>query len=216
MPDQLRSRSTRAQLRISCSGRKLLWLEISPQLRIHYRPVLQALFFQPAGFHWDGRCGPGGLSASDGCNRCPRWPNHAYLHLDGWYQHCDLSGGVECRQPAELHPECTAKPNRTCGGTGTFSLEATAINGFSGTVVVNLSGVNGLSASPATVTLVPGVAQQITVTATAAGDKRSDFHRGDFRDSKPELGGSHHGWPRWAKLSGQRTNRRPPAWHLCG
>lgn len=54
------------------------------------------------------------------------------------------------------------------GGTGTFSLEATAINGFSGTVVANLSGVNGLSASPATVTLTPGVAQQITVTATAA------------------------------------------------
>ena len=54
------------------------------------------------------------------------------------------------------------------GGTGTFSLEATAINGFSGTVVANLSGVNGLSASPASVTLTPGVAQQITVTATAA------------------------------------------------
>jgi uncharacterized membrane protein len=54
------------------------------------------------------------------------------------------------------------------GGTGTFSLEATAINGFSGTVVANLSGVNGLSASPATVTLTPGVAQQITVTATAS------------------------------------------------
>jgi hypothetical protein len=34
-------------------------------------------------------------------------------------------------------------------------------------VVANLSGVNGLSATPATVTLTPGVAQQITVTATA-------------------------------------------------
>ena len=54
------------------------------------------------------------------------------------------------------------------GGSGTFSLEATAINGFSGTVAANLSGVNGLSASPASVTLTPGVAQQITVTATAA------------------------------------------------
>jgi hypothetical protein len=54
------------------------------------------------------------------------------------------------------------------GGTGTFSLEATAINGFTGTVTANLSGVNGLSASPATVTLTPGVPQPITVTATTA------------------------------------------------
>jgi hypothetical protein len=35
-------------------------------------------------------------------------------------------------------------------------------------VVATLSGVNGLSASPASVTLTPGVAPQITVTATAA------------------------------------------------
>jgi hypothetical protein len=63
----------------------------------------------------------------------------------------------------------SAPPSLTvpAGGTGTFSLEATAINGFSGTVVATLSGVNGLSASPASVTLTPGVAQQITVTATA-------------------------------------------------
>jgi hypothetical protein len=64
----------------------------------------------------------------------------------------------------------SAPPSLTvpAGGTGTFSLEATAINGFDGTVVATLSGVNGLSPSHATVTLTPGVAQQITVTATAA------------------------------------------------
>ncbi len=50
----------------------------------------------------------------------------------------------------------------------TVSLTATAINGFTGSVAVAISGLpTGVTASPATVTLSPGVAATVTLTAAA-------------------------------------------------
>jgi len=57
----------------------------------------------------------------------------------------------------------------SAGGSGqTVSLTATAINGFTGSVSVAISGLpTGVTASPSTVTLSPGVAQTITLTAAS-------------------------------------------------
>ena len=54
------------------------------------------------------------------------------------------------------------------GATGTFSLQASAVNGFTGTVEATLTGSTGLTANPSTVSLVPGVAQTIMVSATSS------------------------------------------------
>ena len=56
------------------------------------------------------------------------------------------------------------------GGTGQpISVNATAANGFAGTVTVAITGLpTGVSAQPATLTLTPGAAQSVTVTAAAS------------------------------------------------
>ena len=72
----------------------------------------------------------------------------------------------------------TAKPATlplTAGATGSpVSVEAVAVNGFAGTVTVTISGLpTGVTANPTTLTLTPGAAQNITLTASssaAAGD----------------------------------------------
>jgi hypothetical protein len=58
----------------------------------------------------------------------------------------------------------------TAGGGGQqISVEATAINGFTGAVAVAISGLPaGVTASPATLTLTPGTAQSTTLTAAAS------------------------------------------------
>jgi hypothetical protein len=54
------------------------------------------------------------------------------------------------------------------GGTVTFSLLASAVNGFTGDVQATLSGSTGLTVTPSTLNLVPGVAQTITVSASSS------------------------------------------------
>lgn len=58
----------------------------------------------------------------------------------------------------------------TAGGSGQqISVEATAINGFTGAVAIAISGLPaGVTASPATLTLTPGTAQNTTLTAAAS------------------------------------------------
>jgi hypothetical protein len=58
----------------------------------------------------------------------------------------------------------------TAGGAGQqISVEATAINGFTGAVAVAINGLpTGVTASPATLTLAPGTAQSTTLTAAAS------------------------------------------------
>lgn len=57
----------------------------------------------------------------------------------------------------------------TQGATGgSISLSATAVNGFSGSVAVAFTGLpSGVTASPATVTLTPGKAQYVILTASS-------------------------------------------------
>ncbi len=57
----------------------------------------------------------------------------------------------------------------TAGAAGQqVSVEAVAMNGFTGTVSVAISGLpTGVTASPATLTLTPGVAQSVTLTAAS-------------------------------------------------
>jgi hypothetical protein len=57
----------------------------------------------------------------------------------------------------------------TAGATGaTIAVSATAINGFTGTVAVALSGLPaGVTANPASLTLTPGTPQNITLTAAS-------------------------------------------------
>jgi hypothetical protein len=66
------------------------------------------------------------------------------------------------------------------GATGSpVSVLATAVNGFSGTVAVAITGLpSGVTANPATLTLTPGTAQNVTLTATstaAAGSAAVTF-----------------------------------------
>jgi len=68
----------------------------------------------------------------------------------------------------------------SAGATGTpTNVLATAINSFSGTVAVSISGLPaGVTASPATLTLTPGKAQSVTLTAvstSAAGNVTLTF-----------------------------------------
>lgn len=58
----------------------------------------------------------------------------------------------------------------TAGATGSaLSVKATAVNGFSGNVMVAITGLPaGVTANPASLTLAPGVAQPITITADAS------------------------------------------------
>src|ERR1700744_1178056 len=55
------------------------------------------------------------------------------------------------------------------GGTGkTIFVNAVPVNGFSGTVNVNLSGLpSGVTANPSTLSLTPGTAQSVTLTAAS-------------------------------------------------
>jgi hypothetical protein len=56
------------------------------------------------------------------------------------------------------------------GTTGTaLSLQATAINGFASAVAIDIAGLPaGVTASPASPTLTPGIAQNVTLTASTA------------------------------------------------
>jgi hypothetical protein len=58
----------------------------------------------------------------------------------------------------------------TAGGAGdSVQITSEALNGFSGNVAVSLSGLPaGVTASPNTLTLIPGAAQSISLSATAA------------------------------------------------
>jgi hypothetical protein len=58
----------------------------------------------------------------------------------------------------------------TAGATGSpVSVEAVATNGFAGTVTVTISGLpTGVTANPTTLTLTPGTAQSITLTASSS------------------------------------------------
>jgi hypothetical protein len=64
----------------------------------------------------------------------------------------------------------------TAGATGkSLSVTATALNGFTGSVSVSLTGLPaGVIASPSTLTLTPGVAQNLTLTAGASAVARMD------------------------------------------
>lgn len=67
----------------------------------------------------------------------------------------------------------TASPTSlalTAGATGSqVSVTATAVNSFSSTVAVAITGLpTGVTAQPSTLTLIPGIAQSITVTAAAS------------------------------------------------
>lgn len=54
------------------------------------------------------------------------------------------------------------------GGSSSISLSATAINGFSSQISIQVSGLPaGVSLSPASITLAPGTPQQVTLTASA-------------------------------------------------
>src|SRR5260221_5899019 len=68
----------------------------------------------------------------------------------------------------------------TAGGSPQqVTLTATALNGFSGTIGVSVSGLPpGVSASPATLSLTPGTPQQVGLAATAtasAGSATAQF-----------------------------------------
>jgi hypothetical protein len=55
------------------------------------------------------------------------------------------------------------------GASQTISVNAVAVNGFTGPVVITITGLPaGVSATPGTLTLVPGTAQNVTVTAAAS------------------------------------------------
>jgi hypothetical protein len=55
------------------------------------------------------------------------------------------------------------------GSAQPVKLSATAVNGFSGTISVTISGLSsGVTASPSTFSLAPGATQQISLTASAA------------------------------------------------
>jgi hypothetical protein len=52
------------------------------------------------------------------------------------------------------------------GGSASVSLSATAVNGFSSQITVQLTGIpTGVTVSPSSITLVPGTPQQVTFTA---------------------------------------------------
>jgi len=63
----------------------------------------------------------------------------------------------------------------TAGATGKqVSVTANALNGFTGSVSVSLSGLpSGVSANPSTLTLTPGLAQNLTLTAAASAAIRT-------------------------------------------
>ncbi len=78
------------------------------------------------------------------------------------------------------YPTVTGTPNFTFsasataltltpgGSTQPVTLSATAINGFAGTIQVSVSGLpTGVTISPATITLTPGVSQQVSFAAAA-------------------------------------------------
>ncbi len=72
--------------------------------------------------------------------------------------------------PSNADFSLTASPSTlslTAGATGqAISVTATALNGFTGSVSVSLSGLPaGVTASPSTLTLTPGAAQTLTLTA---------------------------------------------------
>ncbi|HTA87262.1 MAG TPA: hypothetical protein VK729_13405, partial [Silvibacterium sp.] len=80
------------------------------------------------------------------------------------------SNSLSTAPAAKLDFSLTASPTTlslTAGVAGqTVSLNATALNGFTGSVKVSLSGLpTGVTASPSTLTLTPGTAQSITLTA---------------------------------------------------
>src|SRR5580698_3604302 len=89
-----------------------------------------------------------------------------------------LSAAGICRasQESEATPNFTlaantATLNLTVGGAAkAISIEATGQNGFKGTVAVKVSGLPlGVTATPASLTLKPGVAASVTLTASASG-----------------------------------------------
>ena len=72
--------------------------------------------------------------------------------------------------PSNAHFSLTASPSTlslTAGATGqAISVTATALNGFTGSVSVSISGLpTGVTASPSTLTLTPGAAETFTLTA---------------------------------------------------
>jgi hypothetical protein len=62
------------------------------------------------------------------------------------------------------------------GSTVPFTLTASPVNGFMGNVQTNLTASTGLTVTPSTVTLVPGVAQAIAVTASADAVSTNGFY----------------------------------------
>lgn len=83
---------------------------------------------------------------------------------------CGSSMPVDTKTPDFSLSVSPATASVTSGATGQMvSVTANAMNGFAGQVAVAPSGLpTGVSAKPATLTLVPGVAQSMTFTADAA------------------------------------------------
>ncbi len=79
----------------------------------------------------------------------------------------DISGYFAPAPPNFTLTALPAEIQAPAGGTGTFGLLAKDVNGFTGTIEAALTGSAGLTPNPATVTLVPGIAQTITVSAAS-------------------------------------------------
>src|SRR5580704_14893226 len=89
------------------------------------------------------------------------------------FSSCGGGGGVGGQQPPPPSPDfsLSASPpsiSIVAGSSNTTSLSATAINGFTSQISVQLSGLPvGVTASPATITLTPGIPQTLTLSAAS-------------------------------------------------
>src|ERR1700681_2551709 len=87
---------------------------------------------------------------------------------------CKAGGGTVDQNPATLPTAAfslamnPASISITVGGSAGASLSATAVNGFSSQVSIQIGGLPaGISASPPNITITPGTPQTVTFSAAA-------------------------------------------------
>jgi len=107
-------------------------------------------------------------------NACLRWTLLGQVLALGFLlamMGCGSGGGSQGSPPPSpdfslaLNP---ASQSVDAGSSASVSLSATALNGFSSQISVQVTGVPaGVSVSPTSITLVPGTPQQVTFTAAA-------------------------------------------------
>jgi|HubBroStandDraft_5_1064220.scaffolds.fasta_scaffold07341_2 hypothetical protein len=107
-------------------------------------------------------------------NACPRWSPSGRVLALGFLLAligCGGGGGSQGSSPPNPDFSLALKPTSQsvdAGSSASVSLSATALDGFSSQISVQVTGVPaGVSVSPTSITLVPGAPQQVTLTAAA-------------------------------------------------